>query len=191
MRGNYHSPPYLLQTLPLPDDGTVRASRHPAPRRGSMARPCRPGERHRRRDRVRTTASGVTPVPITAVPEGLADAVRRQAVAAYRITGDAAGPGLATPHARAGDRSDGRHQHGRPDDGRQCGRRLSRPGDLQHPQLHAAIPRIGAAAGQPDLVGVRLRSARAPGDGPPPGPDGHPLAAAENLRPATSRPRSC
>jgi prepilin-type processing-associated H-X9-DG protein len=85
VRGTYRL--HLLQTLPLPDDGTVRAA------------VLQPIGVERLRGHIvldnatadeiaATTTTGVAPVPIAAVPEGLADALRRQAVAAYRVTGD-------------------------------------------------------------------------------------------------------
>jgi hypothetical protein len=86
VRGAYRL--HLVQTLSLPDDGTVRAA---------LVRPLGV-ERSRGHivlenltaDEIAPTAtSGATPVPMTAVPEGLADSVRRQAVAAYALAGDA------------------------------------------------------------------------------------------------------
>lgn len=85
-RGNY--PLYLVQTLPLPGDGTVRAA------------VVRPLDVERSRGHIvlenatadeiaPTTTAGVTPVPTSALPEGLTDPVRRQAVAAYSVAGDA------------------------------------------------------------------------------------------------------
>ena len=87
VRGNYRV--QLVQTLPLPDDGTVPAA------------VVRPLDVERSRSHLvlenlgvdeisATTIRGVTPISMDAVPEGLDDGVRRQAVAAYRITDDAA-----------------------------------------------------------------------------------------------------
>ncbi len=82
VRGTYCL--HLSQTLPLPDDGSVPAAI------------IRPLEVERLRSHVvlenatadevvETMTKGATPIPITAVPAGLADSIRRQAVAAYRI----------------------------------------------------------------------------------------------------------
>ncbi len=87
VRGTYRV--QLIQTLPLPDDGTVPAAI------------IRPLDVERSRSHIvlenltadevaATTTNGVEPISITAVPEGLTDNVRRQAVAAYRIADDAA-----------------------------------------------------------------------------------------------------
>lgn len=85
VRGTYRV--QLIQTLPLPDDGTVPAA---------LIRPL-DVERSRNHvvlenltadEVVATTTRGAAPVPIAAVPEGLTDAVRRQAVAAYRVADD-------------------------------------------------------------------------------------------------------
>lgn len=83
VRGSYRL--HLIQTLPLADDGTVPAA------------VIRPLDVERSRNHVvlenltsdeiaPATTTGAMPVPIGAVPEGLADDTRRQAVAAYRIT---------------------------------------------------------------------------------------------------------
>jgi len=86
VRGAYRL--HLVQTLPLPGDGTVRAA---------VVRPL-DVERSRGHivlenataDEIAPTATaGVTPVPTSALPEGLTDPVRRQAVAAYSVVGDA------------------------------------------------------------------------------------------------------
>lgn len=86
VRGTY--PLHLVQTLPLAGDGTVRAA---------VVRPL-DVERSRGHvvlenataDEIAPTATaGVTPVPTSALPDGLADPVRRQAVAAYSVAGDA------------------------------------------------------------------------------------------------------
>lgn len=87
VRGTYDL--QLAQTLSLPDDGTVSAA------------VIRPLDVERSRSHVVlenatadeiavTTTNGAAPVPITAVPEGLTDSIRRQAVAAYRIADPAA-----------------------------------------------------------------------------------------------------
>ena len=87
VRGTYRV--QLIQTLPLPDDGTVPAA------------VIRPLDVERSRSHLvlenltadeiaATTTSGVSPISIAAVPEGLTDSVRRQAVAAYRVTEDGA-----------------------------------------------------------------------------------------------------
>jgi len=87
VRGTYRV--QLIQTLPLPDDGTVPAA------------VIRPLDVERSRSHLvlenltadeiaATTMHGATPVSIAEVPEGLTDNVRRQAVAAYRITDEAA-----------------------------------------------------------------------------------------------------
>jgi hypothetical protein len=87
VRGSYRL--QLIQTLPLASDGTVTAAI------------IRPLDVERSRSHIvlenltadeiaATTTRGVTPISIAAVPEGLADNVRRQAVAAYRITEEAA-----------------------------------------------------------------------------------------------------
>ena len=79
----------LVQTLPLPEDGTVPAAI------------IRPLGVERLRSHVvlenltadeiaATTTSGAAAVSIAEVPENLADAVRRQAVAAYRVSGEEA-----------------------------------------------------------------------------------------------------
>ena len=79
----------LVQTLPLPEDGTVPAA---------IIRPLGV-ERLRSHvvlenltaDEIAATATGgAAAVSIAEVPEGLADAVRRQAVAAYRVSGEEA-----------------------------------------------------------------------------------------------------
>ena len=75
---------HLTQTLPLPDDGTVPAVI------------IQPLDVERLRSHIvlenatvdeiaETTTRGATPIPIAAVPAGLADNIRRQAIAAYRI----------------------------------------------------------------------------------------------------------
>jgi hypothetical protein len=77
----------LVQTLPLPDDGSVPAAI------------IRPLDVERSRSHLvlenltadeiaATTSRGVVPISIAAVPAGLADTVRRQAVAAYQVAGD-------------------------------------------------------------------------------------------------------
>ncbi|MGI6417877.1 MAG: DUF1559 domain-containing protein [Thermoguttaceae bacterium] len=77
----------LVQTLPLPEDGTVPAAI------------IRPLGVERLRSHVvlenltadeiaATTTGGAAAVSIAEVPEGLTDAVRRQAVAAYRVSGE-------------------------------------------------------------------------------------------------------
>jgi len=87
VRGTYRL--QLVQTLPLPDDGTVPAAI------------IRPVDVERSRSHIvlenltadeiaATTTNGVAPISIAAVPEGLADSIRRQAVAAYRIDDHAA-----------------------------------------------------------------------------------------------------
>ena len=87
VRGNYRI--HLVQTLPLPDDGTVSAA---------VVR-LLDVERSRSHlvlenltvDEISaTTIRGATAISISAVPEGLEDSIRRQAVAAYRITDEAA-----------------------------------------------------------------------------------------------------
>jgi prepilin-type processing-associated H-X9-DG protein len=84
VRGTYRL--QLLQTLPLPGDGTIKAA---------LIRPL-DAERSRNyvilenqtADETAVIASrGATAIPISEVPDSLADPVRRQAVAAYRITG--------------------------------------------------------------------------------------------------------
>ena len=86
-RGSYCL--HLVQTLPLPDDGTVPAAI------------IRPLDVERSRSHLvlenvtadeiaATTSRDVVPISIAAVPPGLADAIRRQAVAAYRVAGEAA-----------------------------------------------------------------------------------------------------
>jgi hypothetical protein len=86
-RGSYCL--HLVQTLPLPDDGTVPAA------------VIRPLDVERSRSHLvlenltadeiaATTSRGVVPISIAAVPPGLADTIRRQAVAAYRVADDAA-----------------------------------------------------------------------------------------------------
>jgi len=87
VRGTYRL--QMIQTLPLPDDGRVPAAI------------IRPLDVERSRSHIvlenltadeiaATTTNGVTSVSIAAVTDGLADSVRRQAVAAYRIADDAA-----------------------------------------------------------------------------------------------------
>ena len=87
LRGSYRV--QLVQTLPLPDDGKVQAP------------VIRPLDVERSRNHVvlenmtadelsATTTSGATPVSISTVSHGLNDEIRRQAVAAYQITDDAA-----------------------------------------------------------------------------------------------------
>ena len=82
VRGTYCL--HLSQTLPLPDDGAVRAAI------------IRPLDVERLQSHIvlenttadeiaTTTIRGASPVSMAAVPAGLADNVRRQAVAAYRI----------------------------------------------------------------------------------------------------------
>ena len=79
----------LTQTLPLSDDGAVRAP------------VIRPFDVERSRSHVvlenmtadeiaATTIRGAAPISIAEIPEGLTDSLRRQAVAAYRIADDAA-----------------------------------------------------------------------------------------------------
>jgi prepilin-type processing-associated H-X9-DG protein len=86
-RGSYCL--HLVQTLPLPDDGTVPAA------------VIRPLDVERSRSHLvlenltadeiaATTSRGVVSISIAAVPPGLADTIRRQAVAAYRVADDAA-----------------------------------------------------------------------------------------------------
>jgi len=86
VRGTYRV--RLIQTLPLEDDGTVPTA------------VIRPLDVERSRSHVvlenltadeiaATTTSGASPISIAAVPEGLTDDVRRQAVAAYRVADDA------------------------------------------------------------------------------------------------------
>ena len=77
---------HLVQTLPLMDDGAVPAA---------VIRPLdveRLGSHvvleNATADEIAVAAiRGATPVPIAALPPGLADNVRRQAVAAYRVSG--------------------------------------------------------------------------------------------------------
>ncbi len=87
VRGDYRL--HLTQTLPLADDGTVPAA------------VIRPLDVERSRSHVvlenltadeiaATNVDGATSISIAALPEGLADEVRRQAVAAYRIADDSA-----------------------------------------------------------------------------------------------------
>ena len=85
VRGTYRL--HLIQTLPLSDDGTVSG---PVIRLADV-------ERSRSHlvvenltgDEIATSAiRGAAPISIAEVPGTLADPVRRQAVAAYRITGD-------------------------------------------------------------------------------------------------------
>ena len=87
VRGNYRV--NLVQTLPLPDDGTVPAA---------IVRPL-DVERSRSHlvlenltvDEISaTTIRRATEISISAVPEGLEDSIRRQAVSAYRIADEAA-----------------------------------------------------------------------------------------------------
>jgi prepilin-type N-terminal cleavage/methylation domain-containing protein/prepilin-type processing-associated H-X9-DG protein len=87
VRGAY--PLQLIQTIPLPDDGTVPAA---------IIRPL-DVERSRSHvvlenltsdEIVATKTSGVATIAIAAVPNGLTDSIRRQAVAAYRVSGDPA-----------------------------------------------------------------------------------------------------
>ena len=83
VRGGYRM--HVLQTLPLPDDGAVPAA---------VIRPLDVERSHSHvvlenltSDEIApATLSGAAPVPIDAVPEGLAEDTRRQAVAAYRIS---------------------------------------------------------------------------------------------------------
>jgi prepilin-type N-terminal cleavage/methylation domain-containing protein len=86
VRGTYRL--HLVQSLPLPDDGSVPAA---------IIRP-RDVERSRSHlvlenltgDEIATTKlDGAMPIAITAVPEGLTDHIRRRAVAAYRLADDA------------------------------------------------------------------------------------------------------
>jgi hypothetical protein len=83
VRGAYHL--HLIQTLPLANDGTVPVAI------------IRPLDVERSRSHVvlenvtadevtATTISGAAPISIASIPEGLSETVRRQAVAAYRIT---------------------------------------------------------------------------------------------------------
>jgi len=85
VRGTYRL--QLIQSLPLQDDGTVRAAI------------IRPLDAERSRSHIvlenltsdeiaATTMNGVVPISIASVPEGLTDDIRRQAVAAYRVTND-------------------------------------------------------------------------------------------------------
>jgi hypothetical protein len=87
VRGSYRL--QLVQSLPLPDDGTV-----PAPI-------IRPLDVERSRSHLvlenltadeiaATTMKGVTAIPVAEVPEGLSENLRRQAVAAYRVADEAA-----------------------------------------------------------------------------------------------------
>jgi len=87
VRGTYCL--HLIQTLPLPEDGAVPAAI------------IRPLDVERLRSHIvlenvtadeiaATTTSGAAPISIAAVPAGLTDNIRRQAVAAYRIADDAA-----------------------------------------------------------------------------------------------------
>ena len=87
VRDNYRL--LLVQTLPLPGDGTVPAA---------VVRPLNV-ERSRSYlvlenltvDEISpTTIRGATAISLSTVPEGLEDSVRRQAVAAYQITDEAA-----------------------------------------------------------------------------------------------------
>lgn len=87
VRGTYRV--RLAQSLPLADDGTVRAA------------VVRPLDVERSRSHVvlenvtadeiaATTTRGATPIAMSAAPESLADSMRRQAVAVYRIADEAA-----------------------------------------------------------------------------------------------------
>lgn len=82
VRGTYRL--YLMQTLPLSEDGTVAAA------------VVRPLDVERSRGHVvlenltadeiaATETAGVEPIALAAVPDGLTDNLRRQAVAAYRV----------------------------------------------------------------------------------------------------------
>ncbi len=86
-RGNYRL--HLIQTVPLADDGVVRAA------------VIRPLDVERSRSHLvleNATADeiaeietrGAAPIPIADVPEGLTENIRRRAVAAYRLADDAA-----------------------------------------------------------------------------------------------------
>jgi len=87
VRGTYRL--HLMQTLPLPDDGTVSAAvvwpLDVERSRGHVIL-----ENGTADELAAATMDGAVPIPIADVPEGVADAVRRQAIAAYRIHGDAA-----------------------------------------------------------------------------------------------------
>ena len=177
-RGSYCL--HLVQTLPLPDDGTVPAA------------VIRPLDVERSRSHLvlenltadeiaATTSRGVVPISIAAVPPGLADTIRRQAVAAYRVADDAAAlvwqrrvreqeTGLRASINLA-DLTTVIHADGH----------YRAAGRLQRPQPDVAVSRIGAAAAERSMVGPRLGPARASGENPPPGPDGHAGAIAENL----------
>ena len=87
VRGTYSL--HMIQTLPLSDDGWVPAAI------------IRPLDVERSRNHIVlenatadeitvTTTRGVTPISIAVVPAGLADNIRRQAVAAYRVADDTA-----------------------------------------------------------------------------------------------------
>ena len=86
VRGTYCL--YMVQILPLSEDGAVQAA------------VVRPLDVERSRSHIvlenmtadeiaAATTNGVAPISIVAVPPGLTDNIRRQAVAAYRITDDA------------------------------------------------------------------------------------------------------
>jgi prepilin-type processing-associated H-X9-DG protein len=87
VRGTYRL--QLIQTLPLPDDGTVPAAII-WPLDVERSRSHVVLENLTADEIAATTISGVAPISIAAVPEGLTENMRRQAVAAYRIADDAA-----------------------------------------------------------------------------------------------------
>ncbi|NUQ63300.1 MAG: DUF1559 domain-containing protein [Pirellulales bacterium] len=87
VRGTYRV--QLAQTLPLSDDGTVPAA-IPRPLDVERSRSHVVLENLAADEIAATTTSGAAPISIAAVSEGLTDSLRRQAVAAYRITGDGA-----------------------------------------------------------------------------------------------------
>ncbi len=86
-RGSYHL--QMMQTLPLPDDGSVPAA------------VIRPLDVEGLRSQVvlenltadevsETTVRGAAPISVSTIAEGLQEGIRRQAVGAYRITDEAA-----------------------------------------------------------------------------------------------------